>query len=295
MIENEEKKNLEKLEEDYSNANASSNDSNLYSLSSFVQSHLSSSNYKKIEIILLFLLISAEYTLENILLFIPRLISYNISKNNDKYNYFIIIFVPIIIAFSFFISFFSQILNLENKILRRNRLTNIKIIQIILILLNSSFAFIIFKRKIINEYFSFIYLPTGGIFFMIILNEVYRVVIINLFINLLPSKEIYFCGFNLSVVINFITKITTITPALIIFIYKFFTLDEFYCILLIDNDSDNLNFCDIILFGIQIFNLVFCFFLVLFSSHTLKIDFRNRLLSFKEKNKRKENLIINNY
>ena len=130
---------------------------------------------------------------------------------------------------------------------------------------------------------------------MIILNEVYRVVIINLFINLLPSKEIYFCGFNLSAVINFITKITRITPALIIFIYKFFNFDkEFSYILLIDNDSDNLNLCDIILLGIQIFNLVFCFFLVLFSGHTLKIGFKNRLLSFKkEKNKIKEKLIIN--
>ena len=125
---------------------------------------------------------------------------------------------------------------------------------------------------------------------MIILNEVYRVVIINMFIKLLPSKEIYFCGLRLDDVINFITKIIRIAPALIILIYNYFfpINKEFNYILLPYNDHKNLNICDIILFEIQIFSLVICLFLVIFSGYSLKISYRNRLLSLLKSNKKRK-------
>ena len=279
LVENKEKKKTDILDKNYSDANDASFSSQASKLSSFVKSHLNKKYYSKIKIILIFFLISIEYTRENLIIFIPRLISY---KTNSEYNNYILIFGPIIISFSFLISYLLQNINLTNKKIQKKRIKILIIILLFLFFLNIFFYYIIFPIKDINDLNNILYLiifPTIGIICMIILNELFYIIIINLFIKLLPSEKIKFCCFKLSFVINFTTKIIRIIPSLIIVIFYFYDENKFKKYFsLIDDDKNYFNYCNIILFGIQAFNQFFSIILCLFNSSSLKHSSRNRLL-----------------
>ena len=64
---------------------------------------------------------------------------------------------------------------------------------------------------------------TSGMF---MLNEIYHIIIINIFIYLLPSEEIKICYIKLSSLINFVTKFVRIIPCIIIIILYFSFNDE---------------------------------------------------------------------
>ena len=240
-------------------------------LSNFVQNQIEKKKcfYNKISFILLSLLFSSEYTRENLLLFIPRLINY------QKYN---IIFGPIIISSSFFVSFFIKkcILNKKTKIQRERYY--VLIISFILLLLNGFFIFIIIPDK--DNIIKMEILPGIGIFCMILFNEIYNDIIINLFIKLLPSEDLKFCCFKIASIINILTKLTKFIPSLIIFLSYFYYIKckgIFESIIELKYEK-KFNILDSVLFGIQVFNFMFCFFLCLFNLSSLRVGSKNRLL-----------------
>ena len=301
LVQNKEKKNTDELEEIYSQVNEASFSGKINYLEQLIEGHINTSKYyRKIKAILFLLLISAEYTKENLLLFIPRLISYNIHHKNDNEeeyvdeydggNKYIIICLPIGFSFSFFFSFILQKYNLLHK---KKKINNLLIILVFLFILNILFYKIIFGLKLTNNIkYDLVIFPTIGIFFMIILNEIYRAIIIKLFIKLLPSEEIILCCCQLSFAIDFITKIVKIFPALIICL-SYFLEDDFKEKFLFNKDSENTCFCDYILLGVQIFLFLLCFLICIFNRSSLKFSHRNRILSLKKKklnnNKKKLN------
>lgn len=276
LVQNEEKEITDKLEKTYFKANDETNQNELNKLEKFVNENKDNPYYTKIKIILFILLISSEYTSENLLLLIPRLMAYdidnedNISKNN------IIIFSPIILCICYILCYILQIFNSINKRLKKHKIKNIILILIILLISHGSLYFILFGQELKNELCSFFLIPGIGTILMILLNEVYHFIIINLFIKLLPSEKIEFCCFYISTAINVITKITKIVPALIKLISYFIHKDDFEKILLIKSSEKCL--CNFILFGIQIINYIICLFLVTINHSFLKGGYRNRLL-----------------
>ena len=285
LNENIQKIDLEKLDQNYKDANTSfsSQGSNL---SSFIQKHLNKKNYySKLKLILIFFLISIEYTRENLILFIPRLISYNKDKDSNDY---ILLLGPCIIAFSFLFSYLLQKINLEKKRIQKKRFKILFLILLFLLFFNICFFFIVFPEKKdllnLNIFILLELIPGIGLFCMIILNELFYIIVINLFIQLLPSEKIKFCCFKLSFALNFVTKIVRIIPSLIIFSFLIIYKDKFrnYLLLnedIINNNSDNdFNYLDSLLFGIQIFNLLFSLLLLVFNISKLKKMSRNRLL-----------------
>ena len=276
IIDVKENKIAEFYDSNYYKANNDVILSQTNALSNFVQDQIGKKKcfYYRISFILLSLLFSSEYTKENLLLFIPRLINYNIEEYQD-YN---IIFGSIIISSSFFVSFFIKkcILNKKRKIQRERYY--VLIISFILLLLNGFFIFIIIPKNgtIIEK----VILPVIGIFFMILFNEIYNDIIINLFIKLLPSEDLEFCCFKISSVINVLTKLTKFIPSLIIFLSYFYYINnnnEFKTIIELKFEQ-NFNILDSVLFGIQAFNFMFCFFLCLFNLSSLRVGAKNRLL-----------------
>ena len=285
LMENNKKVYIEKLDQNYKQANSSfsSQGSNL---TLFVQSHLNKNYYSIIKIILIFFFISIEYTRENLILFIPRLISYIINNDSNDWktsNDCILLLVPCIIAFSFLISYLLQKINLEKKRIQKKRVKILIIILLLLLLLNIFFYFIIFPNQgLINDSNTILILvifPGIGIFCMIIFNELFYIIVINLFIQLLPSDKIKFCCFKLSFTLNFVTKIVRIIPSLTILSFYFIANEQFnkYFLLNVVENGD-LNYLNIILFGIQIFNILFSLLLLICHTSKLKNKSRNRLL-----------------
>ena len=285
LVQNKEKKNTDILEHNYSEINDTSFSNQTNALDQLVQTHIYTSNYyREIKFILFILLISAEYTRENLLLFIPRLLSYNIENDNDC----IIISIPIIYAICFLCSYLLQYYNLAHK---KKKKRNLIIIQFFLFILNICFFRIISGKELINnDYIDLIIIPESGVFFMILLNELNHAFIINLFIKLLPSEEIKFCCFKISFAINFFTKIIKMVPTLIICL--FFILEKDYLDFnekfLLQKDYSKNFFCNYILLGIQIFLQLFCFIICICKRTSLKRSFRNRILSLKKKKIRKK-------
>ena len=278
LVENEERKKTEQLDKNYIEVNDSSNISQENVLDIFVNEHMDNSYFTKIKIILIILLISSEYISENLFLFIPRLMAYNINKENYDNKYLIII-TSVILFVCFIISYLFQKLNLMVGRFKNQKIRKIIIIIFILIILNGSFYFIVFKKKIINELISYVIFPGVGTFLIILINEVYHVIIINLFIQLFPTENIKFCCLNIATAINIITKITKLVPASIIIIYFKFYDNNFKSFLLYENLE--ICFCNYILFGIQIINFIICLLLVIFNHSSLKSSYKNRLLSQK--------------
>ena len=285
ILYNKQKENNDKIDRDYSDANKNSNLSKPNELFSFVRKYTKKYYYTIIKSILILFLISSEYSKENLLLYIPRLISFNIYINLKKkkfsnyyLNKYIIIFGPIISSFCFFISYFIKRLNLKGKILKKNKTKILMSILFILILLNVSF--IILTNKINDIKWRLVYIPSILIFIMIILIEIYRIIFVNLFIKLLPSNKIKFCCCKISDSINFITKLIKIIPSLIIILFYFLNKDEFNKKILltdiIDDKDNNYNF---ILFIIQTMIFIFCLIICLFNRSNLKSSSFNRLLS----------------
>ena len=276
LVQNEEKKNADKLDQDYLQVNESFGNQ-INDLDQLVQTHLDNSKYyRKIKFILFALLISAEYTRDNLLLLIPRLISYNINNNNND----IVIGLPIVYSICFFFSYLLQDYNLIHKKKKRR---NLIIIQIFLFIFNISFYRIISGLELLkNDDTEIIIIPAGGIFLMTLLNEINHAIIINLFIKLLPSEEIKLCCFKISFAINFFTKIIKIVPALIIFV-AFCVENDFNKKFLLDKEYKKHFYCNYILFGIQIFLCLFCFIICICCRSSLKRNYRNRILSLKRK------------
>ena len=152
------KKNADKLDQDYLQVNESFGNQ-INDLDQLVQTHLDNSKYyRKIKFILFALLISAEYTRDNLLLLIPRLISYNINNNNND----IVIGLPIVYSICFFFSYLLQDYNLIHKKKKRR---NLIIIQIFLFIFNISFYRIISGLELLkNDDTEIIIIPAGGIF-----------------------------------------------------------------------------------------------------------------------------------
>jgi hypothetical protein len=109
-------------------------------------------------------------------------------------------------------------------------------------------------KKENNEITRKVYIPAIGIFCMIILNEIYYAMIINLFIKLLPSEKMKFCCLKTASMINLVTKITKIIPSIIIFFSNFKNKDDFIQKVYEDNDDNFIDISNAILFGAQTFS-----------------------------------------
>ena len=284
LIDKKEKEEANFHDKNYSLANDASDLAKTNLLSEFVIDNLNNNYYRKIFFILFCLLISTEYIRENILLYIPKLISYNINKNiNKNVDTYIIIYGPIIISLAFIISNYYQELFLGDPYMQKHERKFMITIIFVLIILNLYFILTIkpdlFSIK--NTKYSQVYFPSIGIFFMIILNEFYHIIIINIFIKLLPTeKNEYCCGVTFFII--FATKMIRIIPSTIIIIFNFLLkCDEI--LLKEEKNSDDccFNYCNLSLFGFQLFILIFCFILCLCNLSSLRFNSRNRLLYLK--------------
>ena len=225
--------------------------------------------YKLILIIVLFVLFTSQYISENLLLFLPLLIDRNLITYFDKININInIIIYPIISSIIFILSLF-----LQNQYLRKSHFQkNIKILLIIFsfLMILFSLCFLSLCIKIINAPIPpliLIIIIEFSFFIMILFNELYRVITINLFIRLLPSNKIG--NLDASTLINIVSKIGRIAPSLIILIYySFFEKNQKYITLNKDLKIDEgINIGKTIIFGLQsLFMLInFILFLCFFS------------------------------
>ena len=286
LVQNEEKKNTDELDQDYSLVNDSSFAGQTNDLEQLIETHINTPKYyRKTKTILFLLLISAEYTRENLLLLIPRLLSYNIyidddiTEKIDGDECYMIIVLPICFAFTFLISYLLQKYSLVHK---QKKVKNLIIIIVLLFILNISFFSIILETSITTQRNLFVIISAIEIFFMMILNEVYRAIIINLFIKLLPSEEIKLGCCKISFAIDFITKIVKIFPALIIYLFSIFEgrfLDKF----LLNENSTETCYSNCVLLGLQILLYLLCFIICIFNPTSLKRSYRNRILSLKKK------------
>ena len=279
FVDAKDQKLAEYHDRNYSKANEDALLSETNELSSFVQTQLKRKKgfYYKISFLLLFLLLSSEYMKENLLLLIPRIMVYK--KNN--YEKDILIFGPVVISCLFLFSYIIQknILNKKSKTQRERYY--IIIITFILFILNGLFVFLVFPnlfKKKYNEIIRKVYIPAIGIFCMILLNEIYYAMIINLFIKLLPSAKLKFCCLKTASMINLVTKITKIIPSLIIFFINFNNKDDFIQKIYEDNDDNFIDISNAILFGTQTLNFFICLILCLLSVSSLKISSKNRIL-----------------
>lgn len=231
--------------------------------------------YKLILIIVLFILFSNQYISENLLLFLPLLIAYDIKSFYFIENSNIIIY-SIISSLIFCLSLFLQRIYLRKSHFQKN----IKIILIIL-----SFLLIIFslcflslgieKLQFFNSDNSFTkYIIAFSFFIIILLNELYRVITINLFIRLLPSNKIG--NLKASILINIVSKIGRIAPSLIIMIYYSFQKKE---TILLSFDTNTIYIGKTIIYGLQsLFMLINLILLLCFFSY-IKNRSINRILN----------------
>ena len=296
LVQNEEKKNTDELDQDYSLVNDSSFAGQTNDLEQLIETHINTPKYyRKTKTILFLLLISAEYTRENLLLLIPRLLSYNIyidddiTEKIDGDECYMIIVLPICFAFTFLISYLLQKYSLVHK---QKKVKNIIIIIALLFILNISFFSIISETSITTQRNDFVIFPAIGIFCIMILNEVYRAIIINLFIKLLPSEEIKLGCCKISFAIDFITKIVKLFPALIICLS--FIDNKFKDKFLFEEKTKGTHYCNYILLGIQIFLYLLCFIICISNRSSLKSSYRNRILTLKKKKLKNKKNKLNN-
>ena len=217
--------NNKSYEEDEDNESKNENDEK-HLLTNFINKNRKKKGkyYKIIFFILLVNLFTSQYIGENLLLLLPRLVTYNYLKymNDDKKeksNYLIIF--PIISSFSYLISYFLQRIYLKNSyyINRRKYIIILILIFMIIFTLSLSFLCIDLRDYDLNYYNIF---PTIGFFLLIFTNEFFHTTSINFFIRLLPTEKFIIGYFSASTLINIITKIARLIPSILFFTYFFF-------------------------------------------------------------------------
>ena len=283
LIDNVEKKEAAFHDNNYSIANSSCEFAQTNLLTNFISQHLDMNYYNKICIILIFLLISTEYTRENLLLLIPRLFYYiyKIYPNNELNIY---LFLGSITFFALFyiLSFYFIRCFLKKHYTISFKTRFLFIIMFILFILSLSFIFLIKTDiKIFDDLLMHVIFPQIIIAVIFMLNELYHIIIINIFIYLLPSEEIKMCCIRLSSLINFITKFVRIIPSIIIIIlYSLFKDEDFESEIILNQKE--INYCNLFLFGMQSSIFLICFlFSLCFRSYfrnTSKIRIRNKYI-----------------
>ena len=301
LLDIDEQKKASFHDKNYENVNLSAQFSKTNILSSFVEENLDVNYYNKIFTILIFLLFSTEYTKENLLILIPRLILNNYYKrlydndDDDEYNdknfkniSFIYVFGSLIISISFILSLILQKCYLQSSKMQKIKRPLLLIIIVLEIIFSASyFIFLVSPQifKLENNIFKYIYPAAGVTFFMINLNDLYHTIIINLFINLLPSEKMKICCFELSSMINFIIKLIDMIPSLIIIIFYLVYPNSlniksaFFQELILDGEKRKLNLLNSVLFGIQLLIFIICFFIYFCCNSFLRISSKNRIIT----------------
>ena len=287
--ENEDENNLDQNvvfdeEEEEIDNNEEKNEKNINHLLSFYLNKNRTKKkpyFKKIVFILLFNLFTSQYISENMLLLLPRLLTYNFNnKNSEKSIYSFII--PVFSSIAYLISYFIQRMYLKNSYFQTIRLFILILILISMIIFSMFFSFLCLdlSKLNLNPYNIF---PTAGFFILIILNELYHSISNNYFINLLPTGNFKLGNFSESTLINIITKIARLIPSfvflLFFLIYKIKDIKENVEDIFIGENSNfyqfnkfnvKINICNSILFGIQLIFLVFNLILVISFKSYLK-------------------------
>ena len=234
--------------------------------------------YKRIFIILQFVLFTSQYISENLLLLLPLLVSYNIDNNYDK-KYIIII--PLNSSFAFLISFLIQRYYLKNHYFQKKRKLLLIILSFIMMVLSLGFSPLCINFQAYLNFIKkrfYIRIVISMFILMIILNEVYRIISINLFTSLLPSEKIG--DLNASSYIDFIAKIGRLFPSLIIVIYYNLKNKEINNILLGEEKYyNNINLCNSIIFGAQFLFLLINVLLFICSFSYIKNSPINRIIN----------------
>ena len=249
--------------------------------------------FKRIFFILGILLIANQYASENILLLIPRIFFYGLKNNKREIYYSTHFIISIVIFIVFLLSYFIQGKCLEKYFIKTNGRCILMVLSFLILIFNFLFGFLIlpefldqFVGKFGNEELFQIFLPFIGIVLLIIFTELFHVVTVNLFIELLPSEDLKFCCFKMSSCITIITKLSRISPSGIIILIKLYIergIDNFIFGKQFVNASGSCNICNLALFGFQSLNYIFCFILCCCSSKLLKRSFMNRVLASKIK------------
>ena len=287
-IEDQKKANFH--DKNYEKANLSVDFFKTNKLSNFVDENLDVNYYNKLFIILIFLLFSAEYTKENLLILIPRLIFFNYCNNEGNDNNFLkislkYVFGSVIISVSFILSMILQKCFLQSSKMQKIKRPLLLIIIVLEIIFSASYFIFLFAPqtfKLNYNIYTQIY-PAAVTFFMIILNDLYHIIIINLFINLLPSEKMKICCFELSSMINFITKLIDMLPSIIIIIFYLVYSNSqskkstFFKELISDGNEIVYNLLNSVLFGIQLLIFIICFFICFCCNSFLRISSRNRI------------------
>ena len=263
--------------------------------------------YNIIFIILLLSLFTSQYLSENLLLLLPRLMTYNSYEvkieNKNLFFYF-----PILLSLTFAISYLVQRFYLKYSIFHKYSRILLLIINILMFLLSFNFIFLCINPKVFSEnrandkIYYLLYFPSLGYFSLVLLNELHHIISINLFMNLLPTENITFFGIQASSWLNLITKIARILPSILVIIllknwrdqkednfnnippyilHKLAVLinedyEEFYF-----NFHEKINLCCTFLFGIQIILLITNLILSMYYLSYMKIKSRNRILNLR--------------
>jgi hypothetical protein len=256
--------------------------------------------YNKIFYFLLIFLFTSQYINENYLILLSKLITYDIYfQPKREYT----IYFPLLFSLSYCFSYFVQKLYLKYSYFHKMARTLLLGVNILLILFSLNFLFLCINPQLINDnkernkIWLTLYFPLVGYVCIIILNELYHIICVNLFIRLLPSEKITFCGIQSSTWLNIMTKTARIIPSIIIafFLINFkkdvvdyivdvpirykaatllgFHYDEYYY------NWNEINLSTSIIYGIQILFLLINLFLTLIYFSYLKIKAKNRILN----------------
>ena len=206
FLDQNEKKIVEKQENYFENANklALLAGVNYLSEESYNLEKMQKKYFNKILMPLIVLLLTSEYTSENVLLFLPII---NINDDNNK-NYQYGLFTN---SLSYLISIILQSMLL--KIISQKNL-NIKILiilSIISLIIICLLFFDILLEEFSLEYFCFI---SNSL--MIIISDFYRIITVNLFLGLLPDENFTFLCMKPNIFIVLINKLLRLIPGVII-------------------------------------------------------------------------------
>ena len=256
-----EKEIIEKQDNLFQNANSLTNLSGENSLS-YYSNKIKKEKYSyftKVFFLLILFLICSQYISESNLISILKLLhQYKPGEYFSSY-YLKIILLPLAYVISFLLQkYFLKIIFFKKS--SKKILLAILFVLIIfkMILLIFYLAEIDDKEEIHNRIRLF------GIFFIIIISEFFRIVIINLFIGLLPSNEFKCLCLKQSNIINIIDKLSRLFPGtfyMIIDIFQFEMKKNFLCLLLP-----------------ELFILIFSFIICFCQRHLLKSHSLTRII-----------------
>lgn len=310
ILDQEDKKLAQFHDKNYTQANNSIELSKTNVLLNFImenQEKFKNKYYNKIFIILLLSLFTSQYINENLLLLLPRLMTYNSYEvqieNKNLFFYF-----PILLSLTFAISYLVQRFYLKYSIFHKYSRILLLIINILMVLLSVNFIFLCINPKIFSENrandkkYYLLYFPSLGYFSIVLLNELHHIISINLFMNLLPTENITFFGIQASSWLNMISKIARILPSILVIIllrnWRSEEEDKFNNVppyilhklaVLINEDyeefyfsfHEKINLCGTFLFGIQIILLITNLILSMYYLSYMKIKSRNRILNLR--------------